>query len=182
MKCSLGISNFLEEIPHSIIFLCFFILKETFSEMQWIAFNLKVMKSYQVDRKKHDKGRIPVLYAPLDLLSLLKITSANSVINMLAKPLSFNYTLNGCLYHCWFSPFLKVYHCHSPNFYLAEFVVAKNMKVFIRNIYIIWTSLVAQTVKRLPTMWETWVRFLGICLVCSFVPSFVPSLYVVIVA
>ena len=22
-------------------------------------------------------------------------------------------------------------------------------------------SLVAQTVKRLPTMWETWVRFLG---------------------
>ena len=23
------------------------------------------------------------------------------------------------------------------------------------------TSLVAQTVKRLPAMWETWVRFLG---------------------
>ena len=25
----------------------------------------------------------------------------------------------------------------------------------------IWTSLVAQMVKRLPTMWETWVRTLG---------------------
>ena len=24
-----------------------------------------------------------------------------------------------------------------------------------------WTSLVAQTVKHLPTMWETWVRSLG---------------------
>ena len=24
-----------------------------------------------------------------------------------------------------------------------------------------WTSLVAQTVKRLSTMWETWVQFLG---------------------
>ena len=24
-----------------------------------------------------------------------------------------------------------------------------------------WTSLVAQTVKSLPTMWETWVRSLG---------------------
>ena len=24
-----------------------------------------------------------------------------------------------------------------------------------------WYSLVAQMVKRLPTMWETWVRFLG---------------------
>ena len=25
----------------------------------------------------------------------------------------------------------------------------------------IWTSLVAQTVKHLPTMWETWVQSLG---------------------
>ena len=25
----------------------------------------------------------------------------------------------------------------------------------------LWTSLVAQTVKCLPTMWETWVRSLG---------------------
>ena len=24
-----------------------------------------------------------------------------------------------------------------------------------------WASLVAQMVKRLPTMWETWVQFLG---------------------
>ena len=27
--------------------------------------------------------------------------------------------------------------------------------------YLVKTSLVAQMVKRLPTMWETWVRFLG---------------------
>ena len=26
---------------------------------------------------------------------------------------------------------------------------------------ITWTSLMAQTVKRLPTMWETWVQILG---------------------
>ena len=25
----------------------------------------------------------------------------------------------------------------------------------------VWTSLVAQTVKHLPTMWETWVQSLG---------------------
>ena len=25
----------------------------------------------------------------------------------------------------------------------------------------VWTSLMAQTVKRLPTMWETWVQSLG---------------------
>ena len=27
--------------------------------------------------------------------------------------------------------------------------------------FIIWTSLGAQTVKHLPTMWETWVQSLG---------------------
>ena len=27
--------------------------------------------------------------------------------------------------------------------------------------YLVKTSLVAQMVKRLPTMWETWVQFLG---------------------
>ena len=27
--------------------------------------------------------------------------------------------------------------------------------------FVFWTSLVAQTVKRLSTMWETWVRSLG---------------------
>ena len=26
---------------------------------------------------------------------------------------------------------------------------------------ILWTSLVAQTVKNLPATWETWVQFLG---------------------
>ena len=26
---------------------------------------------------------------------------------------------------------------------------------------VVWTSLVAQMVKRLSTMWETWVRSLG---------------------
>ena len=28
-------------------------------------------------------------------------------------------------------------------------------------VYIGWASLVAQIVKRLPTMWETWVQSLG---------------------
>ena len=30
-----------------------------------------------------------------------------------------------------------------------------------KNFYLIWASLVAQTVKRLPAVWETWVRPLG---------------------
>ena len=34
--------------------------------MQWIAFNLKIMISYQANSKKHDKGRIPILYTPLE--------------------------------------------------------------------------------------------------------------------
>ena len=29
------------------------------------------------------------------------------------------------------------------------------------DLAVLWTSLVAQTVKRLPTMWETWVQSLG---------------------
>ena len=32
---------------------------------------------------------------------------------------------------------------------------------FIVSSLTFWTSLVAQTVKRLSTMWETWVRALG---------------------
>ena len=30
-----------------------------------------------------------------------------------------------------------------------------------KNFYLIWASLVAQTVKRLPAVWETWVQSLG---------------------
>ena len=33
--------------------------------------------------------------------------------------------------------------------------------IFIIFIYLFVTSLVAETVKRLPIMWETWVRSLG---------------------
>ena len=29
------------------------------------------------------------------------------------------------------------------------------------TLYILWASLMAQMVKHLPAMWETWVRFLG---------------------
>ena len=29
------------------------------------------------------------------------------------------------------------------------------------DLAVLWTSLVAQTVKRLPTMWKTWVQSLG---------------------
>ena len=32
---------------------------------------------------------------------------------------------------------------------------------FLESTYVLRTSLVAQTVKRLPTMWETWVWSLG---------------------
>ena len=34
-------------------------------------------------------------------------------------------------------------------------------KVWIMGLFTSKASLVAQTVKRLPAMWETWVRFLG---------------------
>ena len=33
--------------------------------------------------------------------------------------------------------------------------------LFVKFLSCIWTSLVAQMVKRLPTMWETWVQSLG---------------------
>ena len=34
-------------------------------------------------------------------------------------------------------------------------------KIYLQYMYLPWTSLVAQTVKRLSTMWETQVRALG---------------------
>ena len=36
-----------------------------------------------------------------------------------------------------------------------------SMCYILYTVYIIWDSLVAQTVKRLPTMLETWIRSLG---------------------
>ena len=35
------------------------------------------------------------------------------------------------------------------------------MKIFKNTYSLMWASLVAQTVKRLPTMQETWVQSLG---------------------
>ena len=35
------------------------------------------------------------------------------------------------------------------------------MKIFKNTYSVMWASLVAQTVKRLPTMQETWVQSLG---------------------
>ena len=29
------------------------------------------------------------------------------------------------------------------------------------NLWLVWASLVAQMVKKVPAMWETWLRFLG---------------------
>ena len=37
----------------------------------------------------------------------------------------------------------------------------KIQSIYYRDIWFLWTSLVAQTVKRLSTMQETWVRSLG---------------------
>lgn len=54
---------------------------------------------------------------------------------MLAKPLSFNYHPDGCLYYYWFSPFLKVYPYHFQNLCLSEFIFTENVKGFLRNIY-----------------------------------------------
>ena len=38
--------------------------------------------------------------------------------------------------------------------------VSINVKAY-QNVYLKWASLVAQMVKNLPAMWETWVRSLG---------------------
>ena len=38
--------------------------------------------------------------------------------------------------------------------------VSINVKVY-QNVYLKWASLVAQMVKNLPAMWETWVQYLG---------------------
>ena len=52
-----------------------------------------------------------------------------------------------CLLH-WQEDSLLIHHLGSPFAFGNEFTY-------------LGTSLVAQTVKRLPTMWETWVRSLG---------------------
>ena len=33
--------------------------------------------------------------------------------------------------------------------------------LYLYNVYITWASLVAQLVKNLPAMWETWVQSMG---------------------
>ena len=38
--------------------------------------------------------------------------------------------------------------------------VSINVKVY-QNVYLKWASLVAQMVKNLPAVWETWVQYLG---------------------
>ena len=38
--------------------------------------------------------------------------------------------------------------------------VSINVKAY-QNVYLKWASLVAQMVKNLPAMWQTWVRSLG---------------------
>ena len=53
--------------------------------------------------------------------------------------------------HWWFSGRILASHAGDPSSIPGHCIVSKYF----------WTSLVAQMVKRLPAMWETWVRFLG---------------------
>ena len=49
--------------------------------------------------------------------------------------------------------------------YISEFLVhillEPGLKDFEHNLASMWTSLVAQTIKHLSTMWEIWVQSLG---------------------
>ena len=40
-------------------------------------------------------------------------------------------------------------------------IIHSGFCVFLKYLCILWASLVAQVVKNLPAMWETWVRSLG---------------------
>ena len=54
----------------------------------------------------------------------------------------------------------KVLHSHTP---VVRTIFQSNNNIALLNITSMykWASLVAQTVKTLPAMWETWVRSLG---------------------
>ena len=39
--------------------------------------------------------------------------------------------------------------------------ISPDITIILINLYFYWASLVAQRLKRLPAMWETWVRSLG---------------------
>ena len=61
--------------------------------------------------------------------------------------------------HNWWTVSFKLDHLDGPVEDGQQFSLSETN--FIKYIPISMSSLVAQTVKRLPTMWETWVRSLG---------------------
>jgi len=40
-------------------------------------------------------------------------------------------------------------------------MLQKDLKQFLANLIYVWASMVAQTVRNPPVMWETWVQSLG---------------------
>ena len=62
--------------------------------------------------------------------------------------------------HNWWTVSFKLDHLDGPVEDGQQFSLSETN--FIKYIPISMSSLVAQTVKRLPTMWETWVRSLGL--------------------
>ena len=51
---------------------------------------------------------------------------------------------------------------HTINGYLGhDDLFLYNSSVYSCHLFLISSALLAQTVKSLPAMWETWVRFLG---------------------
>ena len=53
------------------------------------------------------------------------------------------------------------YSAGSQGFNVNKSSIFAQLGIFIIYLMLPWWLLVAQTVKRLPGMWETWVRFLG---------------------
>ena len=44
---------------------------------------------------------------------------------------------------------------------LSFSMLQKDLKQFLANLIYVWASMVAQTVRNPPVMWETWVQSLG---------------------
>ena len=61
-----------------------------------------------------------------------------------------HYTTNSVSTHLWFSQVMG-----------SEVGFRKFQLSWNHQLYLHWTSLVAQLVKNLPAMWETWIQSLG---------------------
>ena len=141
MKCSLGISNFLEEIcslSHSVVFLHFFALiaKECFLISPCYSLEFCIQMGY--------RSFFPLPFTSLFFIAVCKASSDNHFAFLHFFFLRMILITASCTMS-WTS-------VHSSSGTLSN--RSNPLNLFV-------TSLVAQRLKHLPAMRETWVQTLG---------------------